>query len=92
MKFNSFKEFYPFYLSQHRKLWTKRLHFAGGVASITLLIEGKFIYALVAGYAFAWIGHFFIEKNKPATFTHPIYSFMGDWHMFWDVLRGKIRL
>ena len=47
---------------------------------------------LVAGYAFAWVGHYFFEKNRPATFTHPLYSFMGDWVMWKDMLTGKIRL
>ena len=46
---------------------------------------------LVAAYAFAWVGHFFFEKNRPATFTHPLYSFMGDWVMWRDILAGKIR-
>jgi hypothetical protein len=48
--------------------------------------------ALVCGYGFAWIGHFFFEKNRPATFTHPIYSLMGDWMMFWQVLTGRVKL
>lgn len=92
MKFNSFKEFYPFYLSQHTRVSTKRLHFVGSCASLLLLFFGQIMLAILAGYAFAWIGHFFFEKNKPATFTHPLYSFMGDWRMFWDVVRGRIQL
>ena len=51
---------------------------------------GKVFSSLVAGYAFAWVGHFFFEKNKPATFTYPLYSFMGDWMMWKDVLAGRI--
>jgi len=54
-----------------------------------VLIAG--LAGLVAGYAFAWVGHFFFEKNRPATFTHPLYSFMGDWVMWKDILTGKIR-
>jgi hypothetical protein len=48
--------------------------------------------APVAGYGFAWIGHFAFEKNRPATFRHPLYSLMGDWVMYWDVLRGKVKI
>jgi len=48
--------------------------------------------ALVCGYGFAWVGHFFFEHNRPATFRHPVYSFIGDWAMFVDVLRGRVRL
>jgi hypothetical protein len=92
MTFSSFKEFYPFYLSQHTRTSTKRLHFVGSCATLMLLAFGKVIAAIVAGYAFAWIGHFFFEKNRPATFTHPLYSLMGDWRMFWDVLRGRVEL
>jgi len=47
--------------------------------------------ALACGYAFAWVGHFFFEHNRPATFTHPLWSFMGDWVMWKDILTGKIR-
>ena len=46
----------------------------------------------ILGYGFAWIGHYFVEKNKPATFTYPLYSLMGDWVMFKDILTGKIKL
>ncbi len=46
--------------------------------------------ALACGYGFAWVGHFFFEKNRPATFQHPLYSFMGDWVMFADILRGRV--
>jgi len=46
---------------------------------------------LAAGYAFAWVGHFFFEKNRPATFTHPLYSFLGDWVMWKDMITGRIR-
>jgi hypothetical protein len=50
-----------------------------------------FLYALLCGYGFAWIGHFFFEKNKPATFQYPFYSLAGDWVMYKDMLIGKIR-
>lgn len=96
--FNSFAEFYPFYLSEHSNDTSRRLHYVG-----SLLVLGVLIYALlsgrwslllllpIAGYGFAWVGHFFFEKNKPATFQHPLYSFMGDWVMLRDALTGRIR-
>jgi hypothetical protein len=96
--FASFSEFYPFYLSQHSDRTCRRLHFAGtslGLAAILhafSTLDFRWLLAgLVAGYAFAWVGHFFFEKNRPATFTHPLYSFMGDWVMWRDILAGKIR-
>ena len=98
-KFNSFKEFYPFYLSEHSKTSTKITHLIGSFGVILILIYSfyasnlKFIlYAQIFGYGFAWIGHFIFEKNKPATFKFPFYSFIGDWVMLIDILRGKIKL
>jgi len=46
----------------------------------------------ISGYGFAWIGHFFFEKNKPATFKYPLYSFCSDFIMYWDILRGKVKI
>lgn len=98
-KFQSFREFYPFYLSEHTNRVSRRLHFAGtslvtGLI-IYILITGQIVLALllpVAGYGFAWAGHFFFEKNRPATFRYPFYSLMGDFVMFRDIITGKIRL
>ncbi|MFA7542333.1 MAG: DUF962 domain-containing protein, partial [Lysobacterales bacterium] len=59
-----------------------------------LLVTGRpqyLLYGLLAGYGFAWIGHFVFEKNRPATFRHPLYSLIGDWVMFKDMLTGRIR-
>jgi hypothetical protein len=96
-RFKSFKEFYPFYLSQHENRTCRRLHFAGtSLVIVTLLysVSNRKLKLLLAcpcfGYGFAWIGHAFFEKNKPATFKYPIYSFMGDWVMYYDILRGKV--
>ncbi len=98
-RFNSFSEFYPFYLSEHQDRVNRRLHFVGST-----LVIGLVLFALVtqqwlwlaavplAGYGFAWFGHFFFEKNKPATFNHPLYSLMGDWVMYKDILTGKVKL
>ena len=96
-QFSSFREFYPFYLGEHSNRTSRRLHFIGscGVLALVLgtMMTGQLrwlLAALVCGYGFAWIGHFFFEKNRPATFKHPIYSFMGDWVMFKDILSGRI--
>ncbi|MFN2644690.1 MAG: Mpo1-like protein, partial [Burkholderiales bacterium] len=90
--------FYPFYLSQHAKRSCRRLHFLGttlglaaAVAAVITRNPWWLAAGLATGYAAAWIGHFFFEKNKPATFTHPIYSFMGDWLMWRDMLTGRIK-
>jgi len=96
---NSFREFYPFYLSEHENRVSRRLHFAGTtIAALliaTAILRGRpwlLLVALLQGYALAWIGHFFFEKNRPATFRHPLWSFLGDWRMWWDVLRGRVKL
>lgn len=97
-EFKSFAEFYPFYLSEHSDSANRRLHFIGCLLVIVVLLYAVFTQtwlALIAlpiiGYGFAWIGHFFVEKNRPATFTYPLYSFMGDWAMFKDIITGKIK-
>lgn len=99
MEFKNFAEFYPFYLSQHQNIVCRRWHFAGssiGLLCVLLALltqHWRFILVgIILGYACAWIGHFYHEKNKPATFSHPWYSFLGDWQMFIDILRGKISL
>jgi hypothetical protein len=96
--YRSLREFYPFYLSQHSHRTSRRLHFIGTSIALVLLILAFAIplgwlvaVAFVQGYAFAWIGHFFFERNKPATFTYPWLSFLGDWRMWWEILTGKIR-
>ena len=92
-KYTTFSDFYPYYLSQHTNLICRRLHFAGSCFILLLIL-----YIAVFGglyllcFGFAWIGHFIFEKNKPATFTYPIYSLMGDWVMFKDIIIGKIQL
>lgn len=97
-RYTTFSEFYPYYLSEHENTTCRRLHFIGSaciiVVTLYALLAAKFLWLLsipLIGYGFAWIGHFFFEKNRPATFSYPFYSLMGDWVMFWDILRGKIR-
>jgi hypothetical protein len=87
--FSTFDAFYPFYLSEHSNRICRRLHFVGSTLSLVcmaiLVITGKpqyFLYGLLCGYGCAWVGHFGFEKNKPASFKRPLYSFMGDWVMY----------
>ena len=96
--FATFREFYPFYLREHLNVTCRRLHFIGsslvlGVVLATVLSGDLrwLIAAPIAGYGFAWVGHFFFEHNRPATFKYPLYSFIGDWAMYWDILSGKIK-
>jgi hypothetical protein len=95
----SFAEFYPFYLTEHNNRTCRRLHFVGSSLSLgclmMLLISGNaawLLAGLLCGYGCAWIGHFGFEHNKPASFKRPLYSFMGDWVMYKDILIGKIKL
>jgi len=97
-QFKSFADFWPYYLSEHSKSATRIMHCLGTLVAITFLIwmiaGGKwwlFPLAFVPGYAFAWAGHFFIEKNRPATFTHPLWSFRGDWKMLALMLTGRLK-
>jgi len=97
-EFNSFADFWPHYLGEHSRAATRALHCAGTLLAIAaligLMVWGKWWLvplALVPGYGFAWIGHFFVEKNRPATFTYPLWSFMGDWKMLALMLTGRLK-
>jgi hypothetical protein len=96
-QFSSFAEFYPFYLSEHSDPTCRRLHFVGSAAVLLILAAALLtrswlllLLVPVVGYGFAWVGHFFFEHNRPATFTYPLWSFIGDWVMFKDMLIGRI--
>ena len=96
--FRRFADFYPFYLSEHAHSTSRRLHFAGTASVLGLtayaLISGRLgllWLTPIAGYGFAWAGHFFFEKNRPATFRHPFYSLLGDFVMFRDMIIGRVR-
>lgn len=98
-QFASFREFYPFYLGEHSDVQCRRMHFVGSTlvlaVIVTAIVTGHAAWlwlAPVAGYGCAWIGHYVFEKNRPATFTHPLYSLMGDWVMYWQILRGKVKI
>jgi hypothetical protein len=96
--YRTFAEFYPFYLGEHANRTCRRLHFVGSAVAVLLLIAavvtrswGLVVAAFVQGYAFAWVGHFFFEHNKPATFKYPWFSFLADWRMWREMLAGRIR-
>jgi hypothetical protein len=98
LQFNSFAEFYPYYLSEHQNMTCRRLHFIGSTLILVLIAyvvfteQWRLLWLLpVLGYGFAWTGHFFFEHNKPATFKYPLYSLLGDWVMFKDILLGNIK-
>jgi len=95
--YRSFAEFYPFYLSEHANRTSRRLHFIGSSIAVALLLAALatqqwwlLAVALVEGYAFAWVGHFFFEHNRPATFKYPLLSLMGDWRLWWDIVSRRI--
>lgn len=95
-RFSSFEAFYPFYLKEHSKAWTRRLHFIGTTLGMFIAVgcvakgaPEKLWLGLVAGYGFAWISHAFIERNKPATFQYPLFSFRGDFRLWSEMIQGK---
>jgi hypothetical protein len=97
-RFASFHDFYPYYLREHSSRASRRLHVIGTALAIVVLIASlttrtwTLLWGVpLAGYLFAWVGHFFFEKNQPATFRHPIYSLRGDLTMLRDVLAGRLR-
>lgn len=96
-RFASFAQFWPFYVAEHSRRGTRRLHFIGTTLGLLCLIGflvtwdwRLLLAALVLGYAFAWASHFFIERNRPATFKYPLWSFMGDWKMWGLMLLGRM--
>jgi hypothetical protein len=96
--FKSYEEFWPFYLSQHSKPSTRAWHFVGTsfvfVFIILTVVTLNFWFLLLApvvAYAFAWISHFFIEGNKPATFGHPVWSLRADFRMYRLILFGQLQ-
>ena len=97
-KYATFTDFYPFYLSEHSNRACRRLHFVGTSIGLACLVTAFatqnfwwLLAGLVSGYAFAWVGHYFFEHNRPATFSYPFYSFLGDWVMWKDMLSGRIK-
>ena len=93
----SYREFWPRYLGEHRRAATRALHYIGTSLGLVLLAgavaAGSWALAaagLVCGYAFAWIGHALVERNRPATFTHPWWSFVSDFRMLFTWLGGGL--
>lgn len=97
--FEDFSAFYPYYLEEHSNLNCRRLHFIGttGIIALTIVsvvtLDWRWLLLTpISGYGCAWVGHFVFEKNKPATFSYPLYSLAGDWVMYKDMLLGKVGL
>ena len=97
-RFSSFAEFYPYYLQEHSNDICRRLHYVGSLLVLSILCyaisqqQWSLLWLVpIAGYGFAWVGHFVFEKNKPATFKYPLYSLLGDWVMLKDAFTGRIR-
>ena len=96
-RIGSFAEFWPYYLREHRQPGTRALHLVGTSLSLLLLlasvVRGRpalLLGALVVGYGLAWIGHFVVERNRPATFKYPLWSFAADWKMWGLALSGRL--
>ncbi|MEO6404905.1 MAG: DUF962 domain-containing protein [Ferruginibacter sp.] len=97
-KYKTFSSFYDYYLTEHSDITNRSLHFIGTLLLLCSLVAGIitgrwyfFVLIPFLGYGFAWVGHFFIEKNKPATFTYPLYSLGSDFVMFWHTITGQLK-
>ncbi len=95
-RFKTLREFYPYYLSEHQNYTCRILHFIGTallfviVALAVILSDYRILISIpFVGYGFAWVGHFFFEKNKPATFQYPLFSLASDFLLFFDLLVRK---
>lgn len=95
-RIKTLKEFYPYYLSEHQNATSRKLHFVGTgllfiIVFLAFFLSNYFLLVTIpfVGYGFAWVGHFFFEKNKPATFKYPFYSLASDFILFFDLLVGK---
>jgi hypothetical protein len=93
----TYPEFWDFYIREHSRPATRLLHFVGTSLGLLLLVwfvaSGRWYYFplfLIVGYAFAWFAHFVVEKNRPATFRHPLWSFISDFKMMWYMLIGRM--
>jgi len=96
-KIETYKEFYRYYLTEHQNRTCRSLHFIGTLLVFVMLFLAVYMsesylwwFVPVVGYGFAWIGHYFFEKNRPATFTYPIWSLLSDFRMFFELLTGRI--
>ena len=96
-EYRSFTDFWPFYLREHSRPRTRALHYAGTTLVIAValfaILSGRWLWLLaipLAGYGFAWLAHFAVEKNRPATFTYPLWSLAADFKMWWLWLTGRL--
>jgi len=96
-RITTYRAFWPFYVLQHSRPGTRQLHFAGTSGALALIaLAGALpqpwllLAAPVCGYFFAWVGHFVVEKNRPATFTYPVFSLIGDFHMYGLMWLGRM--
>jgi hypothetical protein len=98
-RIKTLKEFYPYYLSEHKNGTSRLLHFIGTTLFFVFLM-GAFLFdnmwfivaCPMAGYGFAWVGHFFFEKNKPATFKYPLFSLASDFILYFEIVNGKEKI
>ena len=97
-RIQTYEEFFPYYLSQHAKAPCRAMHYIGTTLGLfcwvqfALTLDWMWLgLGFVSGYAFAWFGHFFIEKNRPATFTYPLWSFVSDFRMYGLWITGRIK-
>jgi hypothetical protein len=95
-RYQSFGQFYPHYIHEHSNRTCRRIHVAGSALVLVVLVlaivtlNPLWLLAMpLVGYGFAWVGHFFFEKNRPATFKYPLWSLMGDWRMFFETVSGR---
>jgi len=95
-RFASFEAFYPYYIHEHSNQVCRRIHVVGTslvFVALALFLITRNAWWLLAmpliGYGFAWVGHFFFEKNRPATFKYPLWSLMGDFRLFFETVSGK---
>jgi hypothetical protein len=96
-RISNFREFWPYYVREHSKFGCRLLHFVGSSAGIICLITAVLTLnllfiplGLISGYGFAWMGHFFIERNRPATFQYPLWSLIADWKMWGLMIAGRM--
>ena len=96
-RITTFEAFWPFYLGEHSLPTTRWFHFVGTtiallnlISAVVFLAPTYVVSALLSGYFFAWVSHFFIEKNRPATFTYPLWSFIADWKMWAMMATGRL--